>query len=107
VVTELDQKQLAERLLAQAAEQGVELVGPDGLLNQLTKHVLETALDAEMTEHLGHHTHDPAGRGSGNSRNGIRGKTVFTEIGSVDIEVPRDTNSVRGPGRQEASTPAD
>ena len=44
------------------AEQGVELVGPDGPLNQLTKHVLETALDAEMTEHLGYHTHDPAAR---------------------------------------------
>jgi putative transposase len=50
------------------------------------------APDAEMTEHLGYHTHDPAGRGSGNLRNGIRAKTVFTEIGSVDIEVPRDTN---------------
>jgi transposase-like protein len=90
VVTELDQKQLAEKLLAQ----GVELVGPDGLLNRLTKHVLETALDADMTEHLGYHTHDPVGRGSCNSRKGIRAKTVFTEIGSVDIEVPRDTNSV-------------
>ena len=51
VATELDQRQLAEQLLAQAKEQGVELVGPNGLLNQLTKNVLETALDAEMTEH--------------------------------------------------------
>ena len=41
-----------------------------GLLNQLTKNVLETALDAEMTEHLGYDRHDPPGRGSGNSRNG-------------------------------------
>jgi transposase-like protein len=49
-------------LLAQAKEQGVELVGPNGLLNQLTKNVLETALDAEMTEHLGYDRHDPAGR---------------------------------------------
>jgi putative transposase len=54
VATELDQRQLAEQLLAQAKEQGVELVGPNGLLNQLTKNVLETALDAEMTEHLGY-----------------------------------------------------
>ena len=53
VATELDQRQLAEQLLAQAKEQGVELVGPNGLLNQLTKNVLETALDAEMAEHLG------------------------------------------------------
>ena len=65
--TEVDQKQLAEQLLAQAKEQGVELMGPNGLLNQLTKNVLETALDAEMTEHLGYEKHDAAGRGSGNS----------------------------------------
>src|SRR4029079_9440204 len=91
--TDLDHRQLAEQLLAQAKEQGVDLVGPNGLLNQLTKHVLETALDAEMSEHLGYDKHDPAGRGSGNSRNGTRDKTVFTESGPVEIEVPRDTNS--------------
>ena len=55
--------------------------------------MLETALDAEMTEHLGYDKHDAAGRGSGNSRNDTRAKTVFTEIGPVEIEVPRDTNS--------------
>jgi putative transposase len=60
VAMQLDQRQLAEQLLAQAKEQGVELVGPNGLLNQLTKNVLETALDAEMTEHLGYDKHDPA-----------------------------------------------
>ena len=49
----VDQKQLAEQLLVQAKEQNVELVGPGGLLGQLTKNVLETALDAEMSEHLG------------------------------------------------------
>ena len=89
----LDQRQLAEQLLAQAKEQGIELVGPNGLLNRLTKNVLETALDAEMAEHLGYDKHDAAGRGSGNSRNGTRAKTVLTEIGPVNIEVPRDTNS--------------
>src|ERR1700758_4621454 len=93
VAIELDQRQLAEQLLAQAKEQGVELVGPAGLLNQLTKNVLETALDAEMTEHLGYDKHDPVGRGRGDSRNGARPKTVLTEIGPVEIEVPRDTNS--------------
>ena len=80
-------------MLAQAKEQGVELVGPDGLLNQLTKNVLETALEAEMTEHLGYEKHDPAGRGTGNSRNGMRSKTVVTEIGPVEIDVPRDADS--------------
>jgi putative transposase len=85
----VDQKELPEQLLQQAEEQNVELVGPGGLLNQLTKNVLETALDAEMAEHLGYEKHDPAGHNSGNSRNGTRAKTVLTEIGPVEIEVPR------------------
>lgn len=51
----IDQKELAERLLAQAKEQGVSLTGPGGLLSQLTKNVLETALEAELIEHLGEH----------------------------------------------------
>lgn len=84
----VDQKQLAEQLLEQAKEQNIELVGSDGLLRQLTKSALETALDAEMSEHLGYEKHDPAGRNSGNSRNGTRAKTVLTEIGPVEIEVP-------------------
>jgi putative transposase len=90
---ELDQQQLAQQLLAQAKEQGVELVGPDGLLNQLTKRVLETALEEEMAEHLGYDKHDPVGRNLGNSRNGVRSKTVLTEIGPVEIDVPRDTDA--------------
>ncbi len=88
---------MAEQLLAQAKEQGVGLMGPNGLLNQLTKSVLETALDAEMTEHLGYEKHDVVGRGSGNSRNGTRSKTVLTEIGPVEIEVPRDIDSSFAP----------
>ncbi len=95
--TEVDQKQLAEQLLAQAKEQGVELMGPNGLLNQLTKSVLETVLHAEMTEHLGYEKHDTVGRGSGNSRNGTRSKTVLTEIGPVEIDVPRDIDSSFAP----------
>jgi putative transposase len=93
----VDQKQLAEQLLQQAEEQNIELVGPGGLLNQLTKNVLETALDAEMAEHLGYEKHDPAGHNSGNSRNGTRSKTVLREIGPVEIEVPRDTESTFEP----------
>jgi putative transposase len=90
---EVDPQQLAEQLLAQAKAQGVDLVGPNGLLNQLTKNVLETALEAEMSEHLGYDKHDVAGRTGGNSRNGTRVKTVLTEIGPVQIEVPRDTDA--------------
>jgi len=82
--------QLADELLGKAQAEGVELLGPDGLLSQVTKAVLERALAEEMTGHLGYEKHDPAGRGSGNSRNGTTGKTVLTDIGSVDLAVPRD-----------------
>jgi putative transposase len=60
---------------------------------RLTKTVLETALDAEISEHLGYDLHDPAGRESPISRNGTRTKTVLTEIGPEQIEVPRDRNA--------------
>jgi putative transposase len=89
----IDQQQLAHQLIDPAHADGVELVGPDGLLSGLTKTVLHTALEAEMTEHLGYDRHDPAGRDGGNSRNGSRTKTVLTEIGSVQIEVPRDRDA--------------
>jgi putative transposase len=87
------EQQAAVELVRLAQEQGLSLTGPDGLLKQLTKTVLETALNEEMTEHLGYEKHDPAGVGAGNIRNGTRAKTVLTEIGPVEIEVPRDTNS--------------
>src|SRR5579875_3712684 len=76
---------LADELLGKAQEQGVELLGPDGLLSQVTKAVLERALAEEMTGHLGYDKHDPAGRGSGNSRNGTTPKTVLTDVGAVDL----------------------
>jgi len=87
---EIDAQRLAAQLVEKARAEGIELVGPGGLLTGLTKTVLETALEAEMSEHLGYDKHDPAGRNGGNSRNGVRTKTVLTEIGPVDIEVPRD-----------------
>jgi putative transposase len=84
-------EQVAEELVRRAREQGLSLTGPDGLLKQLTKTVLETALNQEMTEHLGHEKHAPPGNETGNVRNGIRSKTVLTEgSGQVGIEVPRD-----------------
>ena len=85
-------EELADQLLGRAQEQGAELLGPDGLLSQVTKAVLERALAEEMTGHLGYEKHDPAGRGSGNSRNGTTGKTLLTGIGAVGLEVPRDRN---------------
>jgi len=89
--------QLADELLGKAQAEGVELLGTDGLLSQVTKAVLERALAEEMTGHLGYEKHDPAGRGSGNNRNGTTGKTVLTDIGAVDLAVPRDRNGTFEP----------
>src|SRR5712691_9604002 len=85
-------EELADQLLGKAQAVGVELLGPDGLLSQVTKAVLERALAEEMTAHLGYEKHDPAGRGSGNSRNGSTGKTLLTDVGAVGLAVPRDRN---------------
>lgn len=76
--------------LMDAVGPDIELNGPDGLLASLQKAVLERALDAELTEHLGYERGDAAGNGSGNSRNGTTPKTLHTETGSIDLEVPRD-----------------
>src|ERR671910_2181680 len=85
------EQQAAVELVRLAQEQGLSLTGPDGLLKQLTKTVLETALNEEMTGHLGYEKHDPAGAGAGNVRNGTRSKAVLTEnTGRVQIDVPRD-----------------
>jgi putative transposase len=86
-------EQLAAQLVAQARSQGISLVGPDGLLQRVTKLVLEGALEGEMDAHLGYAKHDPAGRDAGNSRNGTRAKTVLTDNGPVELEVPRDRDS--------------
>jgi putative transposase len=81
-----------DRILADAEEAGVSLDGPDGLINQLTKAVVERALGVEMEDHLGYVKGDLAGNGSGNSRNGFSKKTVLTSAGPVRVEVPRDRN---------------
>ncbi|MGI5185538.1 IS256 family transposase [Dactylosporangium sp. CA-152071] len=82
---------LIARLAGQARAQGVSLVGEGGLLQQLTKRVLEAALEGEMDSHLGSGKHVRAGRtSSGNARNGRRVKTVLTEAGPVELDVPRD-----------------
>jgi putative transposase len=86
---------LVDRLLADAGEG--ELLGPDGLLSELTRAVMERALGAELTDHLGYEPHDPAGRGSGNSRNGSYPKRVLTDLGAVDLAVPRDRSGTFEP----------
>jgi len=67
-----------------------DIIGENGLLKQFVKAVLERALNAELTHHLGYEKHDPAGYKSGNSRNGTSSKTVKGEFGELEIEVARD-----------------
>jgi putative transposase len=81
-----------DALLADAQATGTPIDGVDGLLNKMTKAVIERALVAEMTHELGYERGDPAGSGSGNSRNGTSQKTISTPNGPVTIEVPRDRN---------------
>lgn len=82
-----------DQMIADARDSGISLLdGPDGLIGQLTARIIERSLGAEMDEHLGYVKGDPAGNGSGNSRNGYYGKTVTTQAGPVRISVPRDRN---------------
>ncbi len=83
-------EQLIAMLVERARSEGMQLTGAGGLLQQQTKRVLESALEGEITDHLGYDKHDPAGRNSGNSRNGTRAKTVLTDIDPVEVNVPRD-----------------
>ena len=89
----------AQELVRLAKEQGLSLTGPDGLLKQFTKNVLETALNEEMTEHLGHEKNRVLeDRQSTNVRNGTRPKTVLTSAtGQVDLDVPRDRDGTFEP----------
>src|SRR3954470_2200830 len=84
--------ELIEELL-QGYSSPQDLLGEDGLFRELKKRLLERALGAELSEHLGYEKGDPAGRGSGNSRNGYSSKTVMCEDGAIEIAVPRDRNS--------------
>ena len=86
-------QELARQLAERAGAEGLSLTGPGGLLGRLTKVVLEGALEGELDAHLGYEKHDPAGRDGGNSRNGHRAKTVLTDVGPVEISVPRDRDA--------------
>ncbi|GAA2610663.1 hypothetical protein GCM10010424_74070 [Streptomyces lienomycini] len=82
--------QLIDELVGRAQAEGLQLTGGGGLFQQLTKRLLESALEGEITDHPGYDQHDPAGKDGGNSRNGTRSKTVLTDVGPVEITVPRD-----------------
>jgi putative transposase len=82
-------KELIDKLLGDYT--GPEdLIGEQGLLRELTRALVERAMHAELTHHLGYEKHDPGGKGSGNSRNGTSAKTLKGDFGEVEIEVPRD-----------------
>src|SRR3954471_10764110 len=83
-------EQLVGKLVEQARASGLQLSGEGGLLQRLTKLVTESALEGEIIDHLGDDRHDPAGKNGANSRNGTRSKTVLTEVGPVELAVPRD-----------------
>ena len=82
---------LVDKLLADY-KRPEDIIGENGLLKQLTKALLERAMQAEMTEHLGYEKHDPVGHNSGNSRNGATSKTLKGDFGEIALETPRDRN---------------
>jgi putative transposase len=82
-------KEVIDKLLVNY-QKPEDIVGENGLLKQLTKALVERAMEAELAHHLGYEKHDPVGYGSGNSRNGKSKKTLKGEFGEVEIEVPRD-----------------
>lgn len=90
VAESLEMREWAEQLVARARSEGVELTGDNGLLTAMVRQVLQTGLNVELAEHLGYEPYAPAGRGSGNNRNGSYPKTVTTEIGQVEVQMPRD-----------------
>jgi putative transposase len=97
---EKKEKDIIDQLLDNIDFRGLtqdEVVGQDGLIKQLTGRILQRALEAEMTEHLGYEKNSDAGDNSGNSRNGHTEKTVLLENQSTTIEVPRDRNSTFEP----------
>src|SRR5688572_27826422 len=93
---EIDPK-LIDKLLAEHGHRPEDIAGEKGLLKQLTKALLERAMQAELTNHLGYEKHDPAGYNSGNSRNGKIRKKLKGDFGEMEIETPRDRNGTFEP----------
>lgn len=89
--------EVIDQVMAGVDSGGLQLLGPDGVLAELTKRLLDRAMDEELTDHLGYERGDAGGRGSGNNRNGTSAKTVLTEVGAVDLAVPRDRNGTFAP----------
>jgi putative transposase len=88
---------LIDKLLAEHGWRPQDIAGENGLLKQLTKAVLERAMQAELTDHLGYEKHDPAGYKSGNARNGKSKKKLKGDFGAIDLDTPRDRNGTFEP----------
>lgn len=88
---------LIDAVMASVDAGGIELLGENGAIAELTKRILERGLNEELADHLGYEPGDQSGRGSGNNRNGTSAKKVLTEIGAVDLEIPRDRNGTFEP----------
>jgi putative transposase len=100
-------KKLIDQLLTDY-KKPEDIIGENGLLKELTKAVLERALQAEMTEHLGYEKHDPAGHHRGNTRNGKSQKTLQGEFGGVGVGNPaRSPSHIRAQNRGQAADPLD
>jgi putative transposase len=97
VVQEMVSAGLFDDLMDRVDEGGLRLTGEGGFLPEMIKAVLERGLQAELGDHLGYDKGDPAGHGSGNSRNGTTAKTVRTEMGDVGLDGPRDRNGTFEP----------
>lgn len=82
--------EMLDRVIAGVEAGTFELLGADGVIAELSRQFLQRALDVELTDHLGYERGDPAGRKSGNNRNGTTPKTVLTSVGAIDLDVPRD-----------------
>src|ERR1700761_6375302 len=89
-------KKLIDQLLTDY-KKPEDIIGENGLLKQLTKAILERALQAEMTDHLGYKKHDPAGHRRGNTRNGKSQKTLTGEFGELELQTPRDRKATFDP----------
>src|ERR1700745_2864393 len=89
-------KKLIDQLLTDTKKRE-HIIAENGLLKQLTKAILERALQAEMTDHLGYEKHEPAGHRRGNTRNGKSQKTLTGEFGELELETPRDRKATFDP----------
>jgi putative transposase len=97
VVDKMVQAGFLDDLMDRVDGGGLQLTGEGGFLPEMVRRVLEAGLEAERTDHLGYEKHDRAGDGSGNSRNGYTSKRLGTEIGDIDMAVPRDRNGTFEP----------